>query len=470
MKVLKGLEPESVFRHFEAICGIPHGSGNTKQISDACVRFAQKHNFRYHQDQWNNIIISIPASIGYETHPPVILQGHLDMVCEKRPDCSIDFQTDGLKLKCSDGFISAEGTTLGGDDGIAIAMTLAILEDQTLKHPPLEAVFTVDEETGMDGAKGLDASLLKGRRLINIDSEQEGVLTLACAGGARAELQLPLKREHARERCCKVNIEGLTGGHSGTEINKNRKNANCLMGEFLNSLPEFRIAEISGGEKDNAIPRSCSCILQCNLSLEEEAKRFAKQNRTAEDPELSVTVTELDGEFEFFTPECSKKAAQLLAELPNGVLSMSKEIDGLVQTSLNLGQIKTEKNGLRFVFLVRSSVNAEKETTLNRLQEVITRYGGICTVKNQYSAWEYRKESPLRDVMVQVFEAQYGEKPLLEEIHAGLECGFFCEKIPDLDAVSFGPDIPEIHTPREKLSIASVARSYRYLCSVLEQL
>ena len=471
MGILSDLQPKAVMHYFEEICSIPHGSLDTKRISDYCVRFAEERGLRYIQDDSNNVVIFKDATVGYEDHPTVILQGHLDMVCEKDPDCDIDFSKDGLRL-CHDGeYIFAKGTTLGGDDGIAVAYALALLDATDVKHPPLECVFTVDEEIGMLGADAMDMSVLKGRLLLNCDSEDEGVLTVSCAGGARSDFKIPVSREPAGT-CYKVSVEDLMGGHSGVEIHKGRANANKVLGDILQQLP-IRLVSIAGGSKDNAIPRACVAYVCCEAEdfparfavLCEEAKKTLPESET----EVRFTCEPADCA-EMLTEECSSTVLDLLCELPNGVQAMSKDIEGLVQTSLNLGILETTESFVRMAFSDRSSVNEEKEALLEVLRGLAKKYNAAYEESGHYPAWEYRKDSVLRDTMVSTFEDLYGKTPIVEAIHAGLECGIFCDRLPGLDAVSFGPKMQDIHTSREKLDIASVRRTWEYLLAVLERL
>ncbi len=468
MRVLENLKPEKVFEYFEDLCAVPHGSGNTKQISDYCVNFAKEHGFSFVQDSLNNVIIRKNASAGYENSPTVILQGHLDMVCEKDSTSKMDFLKDGLSLRLDGDFVSADGTTLGGDDGIAVAMALSVLDSTDILHPPLEVLFTTDEETGMYGADGLDASLLKGKILLNIDSEDEGILTVGCAGGARADIRKSLTfGETAKTK--KIVISGLAGGHSGVEIHKNRHNANKLMLELLNSIPNVKLAYVSGGAKDNVIPNRCECSVCADCDLTEIIDTFIKDKYNSADPNLQITVT--DG---VVLPVINEKATReiidLICALPNGVQKMSTQIPSLVQTSLNLGVVKIENNTLYCTFSVRSSVNSEKYEILNKLKNIADSFDADFSDHGHYPAWEYRENSHLRDVMVKTFEKLYGRKPTVDVIHAGLECGIFCDKIDRLDAVSFGPDLFDIHTVNERLSVSSVQRTYEFLCETLKNL
>ena len=468
--ILKGLSPERVFDFFEAISAVPRGSGNTKAISDFCLDFARERGLDAFGDEWNNVLIKKPASPGYEEHPAVILQGHLDMVCEKDPGSAHDFLKDGLSLRVEGDWISADGTTLGGDDGIAVAMGLAILDDDSLPHPPLEVLFTSDEETGMYGAAGLDPSRITGRTLLNLDSEAEGILTVSCAGGARCELSLPLFRLPLREEAKKITVTGLAGGHSGTEINKGRLNANKLLGDFLVSLPSFRLVSAAGGLKDNAIPRSSSAVIACGTDLPALAREFRDKNRVETDPGLQILVEDAPGASFAFTEKESRKAALFLSSLPNGVQAMSREIEGLVETSLNFGILSSDERGITASFSVRSSVNRSKAVLLDVLSSYADDFGGSSSTRGHYPAWEYREDSRLRRVMEEIYEEQTGKKPVVEAIHAGLECGLFADKLPGLDAVSIGPDMADIHTSRERLSVSSVKRTWDYVLAILKAL
>ncbi len=468
MGKLTHLHPQRVFHYFEDICAIPHGSGDTRRISDYCVDFAKSHGLWYRQDDLNNVIIKKPATIGYEDHPAVILQGHLDMVCEKAPDCAINFTTDGLDVDTDGEWVFAHGTTLGGDDGIAVAMALAILESEDIPHPPLEVLFTVDEETGMYGAAGVDLSDLKGKMLLNIDSEEEGVLTVSCAGGARAELTLPIAHEASASPAWRVTVQGLQGGHSGVEIDKGRLNANVVMGEFLNTL-DCRIASVNGGLKDNAIPVLCEAVIVCDADPATAATAFAAAHCVVGDPHLTITVESTAAE-QAMDADSTRRVIDFLTTVPNGIQAMSGDIDGLVQTSLNFGILATEGDTLHASFAVRSSVNEEKAVLLSQLSGVAAAFGGSCTTHGHYPAWEYCKDSRLRDTMCTVWQKQTGTAPTVLAIHAGLECGLLCEKIAGLDAVSIGPDMQDIHTCRERLSVASTARVFDYVCAVLREL
>ena len=471
MKILKNIEPQRVFDYFEEICAIPHGSGDTAKMTDYCINFAKTHNLDYYTDRLGNVIIRKPASKGYEEHPTVIIQGHLDMVCEKEQDCEIDFLTDGLSIRMDGDFISADGTTLGGDDGIAVAMALAILEDDSLIHPPLEILFTVDEETGMYGATDLDGSVLKGKTLINIDSEVEGILTVGCAGGASAAITLPLTTESVTKPCKKIVLSGLIGGHSGVEIDKGRINSNIAMGEFLSSIKDdYRIVSLAGGLKDNAIPRYTECVISTDADITPYATDFCKAKATPTDPDLTISVVDEEGNGIAFDAESTEKIRKLLSTVPNGIIAMNSQIEGLVETSLNLGIMNTDQKSIKISFATRSSVNADKEKLLKQLEEIAHSLDGTIEFYGAYPAWEYKADSTLREVMKETCVELYGKEPVIDVIHAGLECGILSDKIDGLDAVSIGPNMFDIHTPSERLSISSTKRTYDYVCKILQKL
>ena len=475
---LSGIEPQSVFAYFEKLCSIPHGSGNTKAISDYLVSFAKEQGMEYTQDDLNNIIIFCPGTCGYEDHTPVILQGHMDMVCEKDADCPINMETQGLDIAHDGQWIYANGTTLGGDNGIAVAYGLALIADKTIPHPPLELVITVDEETGMYGAAGIDLSALKGHTLINLDSEDEGIFTVSCAGGARGTIALPLKRRAVYGPCIKLIVEGLQGGHSGVEIHKNRANATKVMGMLLERVQELMplcLTGFSGGAKDNAIPRSCTATMvamginleRINTITEQLQKEIREQ---FDEPEAVIRGDDVDAlGGNALSAEDTAKVISLLNRVPNGVQAWSQDIEGLVQTSLNLGVAEMAEE-LRLTFAVRSSVNQEKRELLRKLEELAKQFDGSYSETGDYPAWEYKKESNLREVMVQTYTQMFGKEPQVVAIHAGLECGLLSEKIAGLDCVSIGPDMKDIHTSRERLHIASTERTWNFLLEVLKQL
>ena len=475
---LAGLSPENVFYFFEQICRIPHGSGNTKAISDYLVAFAREHDLRHIQDELNNVIIFADGTCGMEDHAPVILQGHMDMVCEKDNECQIDMDTQGLDITHDGTYVYANGTTLGGDNGIAVAYALALLADKTIPHPPLEVVITVDEETGMFGAAGIDLSMLKGRTVLNLDSEEEGIFTVSCAGGARGVITLPVERHAVYGPCVRLTVEGLKGGHSGVEIHKNLANANKIMGELLSRVQKLMplcITKLSGGAKDNAIPRSCQVTLvamgmylerinDITAALEQEIRQ------QYDEPDVKIYGDDVDAlGGNALTTSCTDKVIALLCGAPNGVQSWSKDIDGLVQTSLNLGVVELDDE-LRMTFAVRSSVNQEKRELLDRLSKLAEFHDAGYSEVGDYPAWEYKKDSALRDVMISVYRKMFNTEPQVVAIHAGLECGLLSEKLPGLDCVSIGPNMRDIHTSREKLEIQSTENTWKFLLEILKNL
>ena len=475
---LAGIEPQEVFACFEKLCAIPHGSRNTKAISDYLVAFAREQGIRCIQDNLNNVILFGEGTCGMENHAPVILQGHMDMVCEKDPGCSLDMAAEGLDVTHDDTCVYAKGTTLGGDDGIAVAYAMALLMDKTIPHPPLEVIITVDEEIGMLGAAGIDLSMLRGRRMINLDSEEEGIFTVSCAGGATAVLSLPNNRHAVYGPCIRLAVDGLQGGHSGAEIHKNRANANKVMGEFLGRIQKLMplcLTSFSGGSKDNAIPRSCQATaVAMGIHLERinevAAALQAEIREKYDEPDATVQAFDVDAlGGNGLSTEDTAKVVALLCAAPNGVQAYSADIPGLVQTSLNLGIAKL---GERFTatFSVRSSVNQEKQALLDKLRDLVGFYGGSYSQMGEYPAWEYRKDSALRDTMVRIYRQMFGKEPEVLAIHAGLECGLLGQKIPGLDCVSIGPQMHDIHTSREKLEIASTERIWRFLLEVLKAL
>lgn len=474
--VLANLEPKSVFRFFEELARIPHGSGNTAAASAWAEDFAKARGLRSRRDGLGNVVIWKDASPGYEDHPAVILQGHLDMVCVREAGVDHDFEKDPLELMADGDWVRARGTTLGGDNGIAVALILALLDDGTAVHPPLEAVFTVDEEIGLLGAGGLDCSDLAGRRLINLDSEDEGVLTVSCAGGSRCDIVREFAMEEAEGAVCGLTVSGGQGGHSGTEINKGLANAGKLLGACLRRLGGIRLISLSGGAQDNAIPKEAEAVFLAEdpAAAEDVRKQFESEVRAAfgpAEPKLSLALVSISPERRrALAPEDTRSVVGLLNDYPNGVQAMSRDIPGLVQTSLNLGVVRLEDGRLELSSSVRSSVAAEKDALCGRLEELAARYGGSFSQRGAYPPWEYRKDSPLRDVMLRAYRETSGREMKVEAIHAGLECGLFAGKMPGLDAVSIGPDLRDVHSTRERMSISSVQRTWAYLRRVLEEL
>ncbi len=476
---LENLQPKEVFSFFEKICNIPHGSGNLQQISDFLLSFAKERNLDVIQDKELNIIIKAPGTAGYEDREPVILQGHMDMVAVKEDDADIDMTKDPLKVTTDGEYVFAEGTSLGGDDGIAVAYILALLDSKTIPHPPIEAVITTNEETGMDGAAAIDLSSLKSKTLINLDNEEEGVFITSCAGGARFYSHLPVKREAKKGLKLNLTIEGLLGGHSGEMIIKGRGNANIILSrtllEALDSA-EFNLETIGGGVADNAIPNVSSAIVSLDPSKTEAFKASVskslediKGELEVKDPDVNITVKELeDGNEAVLSPEDTKKALSLICVMPDGVQAMSSSVEGLVETSLNLGILKTSEDMVTIEQSVRSSVSSSKDFLIRKIRTISEGYGAKVEVSGSYPGWKYRQQSELRDHMVSVYKDMYGVEPRILAIHAGLECGILSEKIEGLDCISIGPDMQDIHSTKEKLSVRSASNVWDYLKAVLK--
>lgn len=481
MRILENLEPQDVFYYFEEICKIPHGSGNTGQISDYLKAFADEHGLYCRQDELNNIIMIKEASKGYEDHEPVLLQGHMDMVAVKDADCTIDMTKDGLQLEILGDRLTAKGTSLGGDDGIAVAFGLALLAGEEYRHPRIELILTVDEEVGMEGATGLTVDDLTAKRMINLDQEEEKIFITGCAGGARIDIRKKTETEQIKGLLCKLKISGLQGGHSGQEINKERGNAICLMGRLLAALQEktpIYLKEVNGGTADNAIPNEvCAEIVVTEWTediaafMEEKFCGLKAEFAGKEDGlKCELQVGAEDALIEVCNRKDSEQWIHLLNVIPHGVIANSVKMKGLVETSLNPGILNVSAVEGMVSTSVRSSNAAAKEALINQLKSLAALCDATVGIRGDYPGWDYDPDSPLREKMVTIYEEMYGVKPQIEAIHAGLECGIFQSKIPGLDCVSIGPDMQDIHTTRETLSIPSVQRVWKFLLKVLESL
>lgn len=486
MRVLEGLKPEKVFYYFEEICKIPHGSGNIWQISDYLTNFAKARELEYYQDKTGNVIIIKEASKGYENSAPVMIQGHMDMVAVKKPDCNIDMEKEGLRLCISGDKIYAQGTSLGGDDGIAVAYGLALLDDDSYKHPRLELVITVDEEVGMDGAREIDLSCCKSTTMINVDSEEEGIFLAGCAGGARINHLLDYQETQKQGICFRIQVTGLVGGHSGVEIHKERGNANCLLGRVLYRLYEkmpFVLVSLEGGLADNAIPREAYAeILFTNVDNARECEEQLQAVINNMNCDLQTELSQKDKDVCVSVDCCdtmqrtaaneqtTQKILAYLIALPNGVQAMSGAMEGLVETSLNLGILVCRDGKLHTGISVRSSYESAKWALIDRLKALGTLVGAETEITGDYPGWAFSIHSPLRDKMVKLYREMYGIEPEIQAIHAGLECGLFAGKIQGLDCVSMGPDMKNIHTTEEELSIASTKRVWEFLTRLLEEM
>lgn len=473
------IHPEKVFNYFEQISAIPRGSGNMNGIAQFCVDFATEHGLKHIRDNANNVVIFKNGTTGYENSEPIILQGHLDMVCQKTPDCNIDFEKDALQLYVDGDFIKAQGTTLGADNGIAVAMVLAVLESNDISHPPIEAVFTTDEEIGMIGARALDISVLKGTRMINLDSDAEGIVTVSCAGGSDFVARLPLKTRKAHGTKVTLELKGLKGGHSGVEINKNRVNANIIAGRIIDCIKpimKFGIISINGGDKANAIPNSCEvefCVEDKTLFLNsaKEIIDIVKNEIQDREPNFDVDFTlSPAAEYDVFECDTQNKLTNILLCAPNGVMEMSAGIKGLVQTSLNLGILMTTADDIVFQFALRSNKQSALVFLESRLAALFNALSIPSESFGHYPPWEYRENSPLRDVYCSVYRDTFGKESEIKAIHAGLECGVFDSAIDNFDCIAIGPALYDIHTTRERLSISSTEKYYSLLIKILEKL
>ncbi len=481
MKIFENEKAGKVFDYFSQLCTVPHGSGNTKQISDLCCAFAREQGLEYYQDELNNVVIIKEASPGYEAAPAVILQGHLDMVCAKTAACTKNMEKEGIDLALDGDWLHAVETSMGGDNGLAVAMVMAILADNSLVHPRIEAVMTVDEEVGMEGAFGLDVSMLKSKMLINLDSEDEGVLTVSCAGGVRAACTLPVERTVSRAVKLRITVGGLKGGHSGVEIDKGRGNSNQLTGRLLRAIRKVsnsHILSMTGGKADNIITNLTVTELAVSeyevekvIAAAKECEAIFKAEYSTSDPDVCVTVEDL-GKTEMYplSIESTDDIIHVLLVMPGGIQAMSMDVPGLVQTSLNLGILELEDDALRFSFAVRSSVESQKTMVTERIESVMEKLGGTVSYYGDYPGWAYMKDSKLRELCVKVFNDMYGRDPEILAIHAGLECGLFSGKIPGLDCVSFGPDLKNVHSVDEKVSVTSVKRVYEYLVEIIKNI
>ncbi len=479
MTEFKDLDHKKVLEFFGQISSVPRGSEDTERIADFCCDFAKRRELRYVRDSADNVIIYKNGTFGLENAKPVILQGHLDMVCQKREDCDIDFKTQGIDLQLSEEFITANGTSLGADNGIAVAMVMSILDSDNIKHPPIEAVFTSNEEIGMVGALQLDMGLLKSKRMINLDSEDDSTLTVSCAGGSDFKISIQISREEKETAKLTVFFRGLLGGHSGVEIDKCRVNSDILAGRFINHMRrvcEFDLISVSGGDKPNAIP--CASVIELAVS---DGKQFilkAEEYLSVLKSEISAAEPDFYWEFNLDAKaNCRvldklsfKKVNFALSCMPQGIMSMSAEIEGLVETSLNLGILSTLEDEVIMHFALRSN----KASALSALEEKLKAFCGIMGAEysafGHYPAWEYLENSRLRKLYSEIYLEKTEEKVKVEAIHAGLECGVFAGGIEGLDCIAIGPTIYDVHTANEKLSLASTFKIYDLLKELLSRL
>lgn len=477
--VVKGYEPKAVFEIFEDICAIPHGSGNEKGVADYIEAYANKRGLFSLRDNVGNVFVRKNATEGYEETPAILLQGHMDMVCEKNSDSNHDFLKDPLRLSVVDGQLWADGTTLGADNGIAVAMMLALLD--TNEHPTLECLFTVEEETGLAGAQEFDCSVVTAKRMINLDSEEDHQITAGCAGGNRTEFFFNYEKLPANESdlFLEVSVTGLSGGHSGAEIHLGKTNANVLMGRLLAvaySVAKFNIVKINGGGKDNAIARECFATLRF-----ESAEALAKAKKviigeslkvrkeiSKDDKALSVGIGKAESDF-YMDDNATASMIKFLTVVRSGVLKMSNQISGLVEYSRNLGVIITEETGVRFILSSRSSLESQIDSTILELDTLATLVGADCRHYARYPGWEFEPASLLREQYIEKYKFLFGKEPTVGVIHAGLECGILSSKMPGMDIISIGPNMYDIHSPNEHLDLASTQRVWEAIKAVVEE-
>ncbi len=483
MNVLTHLGCDKVFEYFEKVCDIPHGSFHEKELSDYIVEFAKERGLVYRQDERYNVLIKKNGTQGMENAPILIIQGHIDMVCEKNAGTEHDFLTEPLKLYIDGDFIKAEGTTLGADNGIAVAYMLALLDSDSIAHPPLECIFTVEEEIGMGGAKDFDCFDVEGKRFLNMDTEEEGHLMVSCCGGRRMRMYLPVEREDRKDgkQVYSLKIRGLKGGHSGADIHLQRASANVLLGRMLYELKEtvaYDLVRADGGNMDNAICREAEAVFCMDAEKEAEVKELvAKLEKTFteeyKERESGILVTmEVCAEevTQTLTEEVKENIIAMLLLLPYGVQTMSDEMEGLVESSSNIGILRTEADHIFIDNAVRSSVESRKEVICQKIEAL----GALCGARvqgvNDYPGWQYNPQSELLEIFKGTYTDLFGEEPKVVAIHAGLECGLFAKKIAGLDLISCGPDMFDVHTPDERLCISSTIRVWDYLKEVLKRL
>ena len=476
---MPSLKPERVFYYFKQISDVPRGSGNCDGIAHFCKNFAANHNLKYVKDDADNVVVFKDGTPGYENSEPVILQGHTDMVCQKTEDASTDFINRGIELFVDGDFLKAKETTLGADNGIAVAMILAILESDNIPHPPIEAVFTSDEEIGLIGAGKLDKSILSAKKMINLDSEEDDTVTVSCAGGCHFSAKKPVKLQEKNGTKITVALKGLKGGHSGVEINNNRVNADTLAGRFLNHIKnscEFDIINIIGGDKDNAIPNKCTielCVNDVDLFIKNAEEYLNIIKTEISDRECGFNFTFDKGEmasYKVLSNDIKEELIFILTCVPNGVLEMSSDIEGLVQTSLNLGVLKIEKDILSLHFGLRSNKKSGLSALIEKLQAFFNSVNWETHTNGHYPPWEYKEDSQLREIYKEVYSEYFGKAPKVEAIHAGLECGVFADAIDEIDCISIGPALYDVHTVNEKLSISSTENVFNILLKILEKL
>ena len=482
---IENLQPELVFNYFAEISKVPRGSGNEQGISDYLAREGKRLGLEVVQDENLNVLIKKPATKSYENAPTVIIQGHMDMVCEKNKGKEHDFTKDPIELRVDGDYLYATDTTLGADNGIAVAMGLALLASDDIQHPALEVIFTADEEETMNGAMNIKGELFKGEYIINLDSEEEGTITVSCAGGVTAVVTIDkeYKTVENKKSAYKIDIKGLLGGHSGMEIDKQRANSNVLMGRLLNHISnvcniEFDLVSVEGGLKNNAIPREAECIILVNSNdeskLEKEinnALQVFKNEYKTSDPDVTIEFEKCDKAYDkALNDKCKENIIELINLMPRGIQTMSMDIKGLVESSTNLGVMANNEENFVFEFATRSSVKSLKDDLNNRMTLLCNKLGVKLDLMDDYPEWEYAKDSKLEKICVDTYEEVMGKKPEIVAIHAGLECGLLLDAIKGAQAISIGPNLFDVHTPNEHLDIPSTKRTWKYLVAILKNI
>ncbi|HLP58095.1 MAG TPA: aminoacyl-histidine dipeptidase [Candidatus Deferrimicrobium sp.] len=485
MNDIKHAKTKEILECFEQISKIPRCSKNEKEIAEWLLNWAKEHNFETRMDKVRNIVIKIPGSAGYEKSPVVVVQGHMDMVCEKTPDSPHDFCKDPIKFVYKDEWLTADRTTLGADNGIAIAMAMVLATDKSISHPPLELLFTVDEETGLTGANNLAAGFIEGKILINVDSEDEGVFTVGCAGGINTNLKLPIEYEAipAGYKQYKITAGGMKGGHSGIDISKGKANALRILGRSLYQLKkqniDLRLADVKGGSAHNAIPRDAYAVVflpegdagKAKDTIGEWSKTFNCEFKGT-DPDLSVSIAE-NSEVNFtkvITVPKTQKIIEFMLVIPHGVEAMSQDIEGLVETSNNFANLKVENDVVKILTSQRSSVISRLHALTERIESTARLAGGEAQSGDGYPPWQPNMESPLLERSKKLYEKMYNKKPVVEVIHAGLECGIIGDRNPGMDMISIGPTLKFPHSPDEKINVPSIGKVWDFIIELLKEL
>ncbi len=471
------LEPKKVFTYFKNISDIPRGSGNEAAVAKYVYDTALALGHDAVMDSANNVFVRAKAAPGYEDRAPIMMQGHLDIVCEANRSVQHDFLTDPIHLLLDGDRLHADGTTLGADDGVAVAVMLAILDSPELPRPELECLFTTDEETGLTGMRAFDPSCVKSRRMLNLDSATEGEAIVSCAGGVRSHIYFPIETAPVPENYTvyTLSVGGLFGGHSGEDVHLGRTGAIVAFARMLyaaSKVCDIRLANVSGGSRDNAIPRECSADVAVSdyaafeMTVRTEEVKI-RAELIADDKNFRVTLETADVD-NFLSADSSAKLIELLRILPNGVHGMSRQIPGMVETSSNLGVIRQTDACYEIVVLSRSSVSSKLDNMEHLVECAAKIAGGTFEHINRYPGWDFTEGSPLQKLFLDTYRDLYGKKARILGIHAGLECGLLKDKVPDMDMISIAPDIRDLHSPDESLSVSSMARVWKLICEMLK--